>query len=106
MSRSYRYNADEGGYADRPSWDRSENAYFVDAGMCAPCEETSASPKRTRGKRRAANTYAPMTPEWAIELMKDKVAMTVGALLTQRVIPPYERDDYTQEFNIRSGTDG
>lgn len=100
MSRSYRYNADEGGYADRPSWDRSENAYFVDAGMCDSCEETPASPKRTRGKRRAANTYAPMTPEWAIELMKDKVAMTVGALLTQRVIPPYERDDYTQEFNI------
>ena len=36
MSRSYRYNADEGGYADRPSWERSENAGFADAELCEP----------------------------------------------------------------------
>lgn len=100
MSRSYRYNADEGGYADRPSWERSENAGFADAELCEPCEEESASPKRKARKRRNVNPYAPMTPEWAIELMKDKVTLTVGGLLAQRVIQPYERDDYTQEFNI------
>ena len=100
MSRSYRYNADEGGYSDRPSWDRSETADFVDAGMCEPCEEMPDFPERARGKRRDANHHEPMTPDWAIELMKDKVRMTVGTLVSQCVIPPYEREDYTQEFNI------
>ncbi len=101
MSKSYRYDPDADGYADGPSWERNNDAAgFADDEQYEVCDEATVSRKRARRKRSEANPHPPMTPEWAIELMKDKVTMTVGTLLSQRVIQPYEREDYVQQFNI------
>lgn len=101
MSKSYRYDPDADGYADRPSWERKSDAGFVEDGASVDFGDGTPVPKKRAGRKgREANPHPPMTPEWAIELMKGKVSMTVGALVSQRVIPPHEREDYVQEFNI------
>lgn len=100
MSRSYRYDPDAGGYADRPSWERDSKAEVFDGDEAFDRAEESPVRTKRRRKCREANPHPPMTPEWAIELMKGKVALTVGSLVAQRVIPPHEREDYVQEFNI------
>ena len=101
MSRSYRYNADEEAVSNRPSWERGNNVESFDGGEAFECaDEAPVRTKRAKRKTRDANPHPPMTPEWAIELMKGKVALTVSALVSQRVIPPHEREDYVQEFNI------
>ena len=100
MSKSYRYDPDEEGYADSPRWKRTDgDAAGADGAMPHDVPLRRKEPRRAkRGKE--APQHSEMTPEWAIELMKDKVSMTVGTLLTQRVILPCEREDYVQQFNI------
>lgn len=100
MSKSYRYDPDAGGYADRPSWERDSKAELDGDEAFGCADETPARTKRTGRKSRDTSPYPPMTPEWAIDLMRGKVSMTVGALVAQRVIPPHEREDYVQEFNV------
>ena len=101
MSKSYRYNPDEGGYENRRSWVRPDE----EAGFDAEEEVIHSSPQRKK-KRKAKHSspeaqYAPMSPEWAIELMKERVGAVLDLLEKRRIIAPHERDDYMQEMNIR-----
>lgn len=101
MSKSYRYDPDEGGYADRPSWERDRRDGFSDAFQTGDVEDPVKTSRTRKHKADAKdNPYPPMSPEWAMELMKERVHMVLSGIVKRGHIAPHEKDDYTQILNL------
>lgn len=100
MSKSYRYDPDEGGYSNRPSWERT----LQDEWDCGtpPEREEGQTVRRRRNPKRGEEqpAPAPMTPEWAMELMRKRVESVVGNLAARGIIAGHECEDYVQILNI------
>ena len=102
MSKSYRYDPDEGDFCGGASWTRDDDG-FCEPAAAEAAADAPAKPKR-RGKKKKrgdGNPYPAMTPEWAMELMKERIGAVVDLLAKQRVIPEHERDDVMQTLNLR-----
>ena len=98
MSRSYRYNPDDDSEQSRPAWERGEVDRRSDDELDFGC--VVATPlKRRRAGTRSRCEPAPMTPEWAVELMRARVSAVVDLLVVGGVIARHEYEDYTQIIN-------
>ena len=98
MSRSYRYNPDGDSAQSRPAWERGEGSRRSDDELDFGC--VVATPlKRRRAGTRSRCEPAPMTPEWAVELMRARVSAVVDLLVVGGVIARHEYEDYTQIIN-------
>lgn len=96
MGKTYRYNP-EGGCESRPSWKRSEDTASL--GEMWPKDGAPARPKRKRAKK-ATGGFGSVTPEQAMDMMRDRIATVLSTLIHRRILPPHEKDDYTQILNI------
>lgn len=91
MGKTYGFDPREEAVTNRPSWERSD-------GDC-DFEEYAPKPKKLKRKAKSSASPAPMTPEWAIELMRDRVGSSLDLLVVQNVIPRHEFEDYEQIIN-------
>lgn len=103
MSRSYRYDPDEGGEESRPSWKRQKDAAEFES-LSESFEDAfdeNQQPKKAKGKRRTPpGGTSALSPEWAMELMKDRIDTVLSTLARRHVIAWHEKDDYAQILNI------
>ena len=73
MGKTYGFDPREEAVTNRPSWERFD-------GEC-DFEEYAPKPKKRKRKAKASASPAPMTPEWAIELMRDRVGSSLDLLV-------------------------
>ena len=98
MSRSFRYNPEEEAFENAPSWERPDEGYGDDE---LDFGDVVAKPRKRRRKDKSAKAgLVPMTPEWALELMKDRVLAVVDLLAVRNIIARHECDDYAQIINM------
>lgn len=103
MSKSYRYDPEEGGAGKRPRWKRNEDAAESGALPESPVEASGENrqPKKARGKRGVPQEGASgLSPEWAMELMKGRINTVLSTLARRGVIAWHEKEDYEQILNI------
>ena len=97
MSRSYRYNPDDDSAQSRPAWERGEGSRRSDDELDFGCVVATPLKRRRTGTSRCEP--APMTPEWALELMRGRVSAVVDLLVVGGVIARHEYEDYAQIIN-------
>ena len=94
MSKSYRYDPDEGGFGKHPRWRRR------DAGAePGPDGESSGGDLLPEDVASAGGTPA-LSPERAMELMKGRIDTVLSTLARRGVIAWHEKEDYAQILNV------
>lgn len=93
MGKTYGYNPKEEAVTNRPSWERLD-------GEC-DFEEHAPKPKKRKRRSRQQDFRGPVTPEQAMEMMRDRIDTALSNLMGRRIVPPSEKEDYTQILNVQ-----